>query len=399
LLLPAAAAQDAPGLPQAETRAGEIKDARARKQTSLKPDGPSALERKFEWVQRHPWILPVASNAGGFGYRFGGLFPGAGFAVGPAYGRNDLLNDTAYIRAYAVASTRQSYMVGVQSGIRRLWRDRAFVDFDVARRDLTTMPYYGPGPDSQRTGRSNYRLEDNSVEARPGLSPIKGLRIGAVGGFSAFNVGPGTSPDYISAERQYSPAVAPGIDQQTSFWRTGGFATFDWRDKPGGPISGGNYAAQYLTWMDRGTGQYNFQRLDLDAQQYIPFLNRKRVIALRGLASLTDHDRNRAVPFYLQPTLGGPDMLRGFRPFRFYGSHRIAASAEYRFEASTALEVAVFADSGKIIDRLAEWNKRRVEMSYGVGFRLKSLTAVAARLDLGFSREGFQVWFRFNNVF
>jgi hypothetical protein len=32
---------------------------------------------------------------------------------------------------------------------------------------------------------------------------------------------------------------------------------------------------------------------------------------------MTNADAGSVVPFYVQPTLGGPDDLRGFRRFRF----------------------------------------------------------------------------------
>ena len=38
------------------------------------------------------------------------------------------------------------------------------------------------------------------------------------------------------------------------------------------------------------------------------------------------------MPFYLMPTLGGNDTLRGFREYRFRGPHAILLQAEYRWE-------------------------------------------------------------------
>lgn len=40
------------------------------------------------------------------------------------------------------------------------------------------MPYYGPGPDSQKSGRSDYRMEDTNVELRPGFRlPLDRFRV------------------------------------------------------------------------------------------------------------------------------------------------------------------------------------------------------------------------------
>ena len=62
------------------------------------------------------------------------------------------------------------------------------------------------------------------------------------------------------------------------------------------------------------------------------------------------------MPFYLQPTLGGPDTLRGYRVSRFYGNNSAMANAEYRWEASPILDVVAFADGGKVFDGWEHWS-------------------------------------------
>ena len=107
---------------------------------------------------------------------------------------------------------------------------------------------------------------------------------------------------------------------------------YDWRDNSSSPTSGGRYSAQYVRYLDQNLGAYN--RLDLDASQFIPLVNHTHVIALHAASSLTDTSANQHVPFYLQPTLGGPDTLRGYRFDRFYGDNSTLATAEYRWEVS-----------------------------------------------------------------
>ena len=40
-----------------------------------------------------------------------------------------------------------------------------------------------------------------------------------------------------------------------------------------------------------------------------------------------------------------------------------------------------------------------LEKSYGFGLRFLSGGETAVRLDVGFSHEGFEIWFKFGNVF
>jgi hypothetical protein len=56
------------------------------------------------------------------------------------------------------------------------------------------------------------------------------------------------------------------------------------------------------------------------------------VIATRLFVSTSDTGTGEVMPFYLMPTLGGNDTLRGFREYRFRGPHAILAQGEYRYE-------------------------------------------------------------------
>ena len=60
------------------------------------------------------------------------------------------------------------------------------------------------------------------------------------------------------------------------------------------------------------------------------------------------------MPFYLMPTLGGNDTLRGFREYRFRGPHAILRRREYRWEIWSGLDGALFYDAGKVANRRAD---------------------------------------------
>ena len=156
------------------------------------------------------------------------------------------------------------------------------------------------------------------------------------------NVGPGRDDKFASADAIYSPAQTPGIQQQSNFLRGGPFIQYDYRDKPGDPHRGGNYVASYIYYDDPKLDTGNHRKLTAEAQQYIPFLNEKRVIALRARTELSYRNTNQVIPFYLQPVLGGSDDLRGFRPFRFYDNNSLVMNAEYRWEVMTGFDMAVF---------------------------------------------------------
>ncbi|MFN7992556.1 MAG: BamA/TamA family outer membrane protein [Bryobacteraceae bacterium] len=277
--------------------------------------------------------------------------------------------------------------------------EHLFLDLYAVHRNYPRIDYYGPGPASYKTGRSDFRLEDAAYNATFGVKPVRHMKIGTVLGYLQENIGPGADSRFVSTEQIFGPAATPGIDHQSNFLNGGAFVQYDYRDIPGGPRKGGNYVARWTQYSDRKLGLYSFRKLDLEAQQYLPFFNERRVIALRAKSVLTDAGAGQAVPFYLQPTLGGSEDLRGFRPFRFYDDNMIALNAEYRWETFSGLDTALFVDGGKVFHHWRNWNLHDLEIAYGFGLRFNVQDAVFMRLDVGFSHEGFQVWVKFNNVF
>jgi outer membrane protein assembly factor BamA len=228
---------------------------------------------------------------------------------------------------------------------------------------------------------------------------VRFFKLGAGAGFLAVNIGPGKDSRFASADAVFTPAQVPGIDRQTNFLRYGAFGQFDWRDNPFGPLNGGNYVLQYTRFEDRNLHRHDFNLIDIDLQQYIGLFNRTRVIALRARTRLTDTSAGQTVPFYLQPVVGGSDDLRGFRPFRFSGNNSLALSGEYRWAIFSGCDGALFVDGGKVFSRRGQLNFRDLEASAGFGLRFNARNRTFIRLDFGFSHEGFQVWFKFNDAF
>ena len=106
------------------------------------------------------------------------------------------------------------------------------------------------------------------------------------------------------------------------------------------------------------------------------------------------------VPFYLQPTLGGANTLRGYRFNRFYGDNSVMVNGEYRWFCTP------YAGYGRVCRRwessflaLGAVGFHKLQSDVGFSVRFKSRTARPAfNVDTGFSHEGFQIWFRVNTL-
>lgn len=385
-----------PALP---SRTEEIERQRAQKAAALQPDEQQGIERVLQKIEDDRILQRIFGGVQGLRVRLGGLITNSGLALGPEYTRR-AWHDELRFRASVRGSLKEFYLMEVEGDMPALAEGRAFVNLYAVRQDFPRVDYYGPGPHSHKSGRSSFRLENTSFQALAGVKPVNHLRTGVLGRYLLVNVGPGNTDEGIGpAERTYTEQTTPGLQYQTNYFQTGAFVQYDWRDHPGNPHEGGSYQANFSVFHDVRRGRYAFNRLDLEAQQYVPFFNRRRVIALRAKLAATDPHSGNLTPFYMQPTLGGPDDLRGYRPFRFYGNTSLVATAEYRWQVFNGLDMALFADAGRVFDQWRQIDLRHLESDYGFGFRFNTADAVAVRIDAGFSHEGFGVWLKFNNVF
>lgn len=384
-----------------ETRAEQIQRQReATFQTPIEPD-TDKVEEAIAWANKHGIFTIFSRGWKGITPTIGGMINGSGIAGGLQLLRTDLWDAGAVFRSSARVSTHGYQLFDLELGIPGLLDDHAYLDFYARRRNYSQVAYYGPGPDSRRTGRSNYRLEDASFDISTGIRPMNRVRLGVAGGYLLMNTGPGTDERFALTDRIYNPSQTPGLDMQSNFLRGGVLGHLDLRDSPYGPRSGGQYYGRFDYYDDRSLERFSFRRLTAEAQQFVPLFNKKRVIALRGKTMLSYPGPGQRVPFYLQPSLGAADDLRGFRPFRFYDNNSFVMNAEWRWEILSSVEGALFVDAGKVFPRPGQLNFKRLEKSYGGGLRFRApiTGALVLRLDVAASREGVQFWFVFNDIF
>ena len=320
---------------------------------------------------------------------------------------------TFVLNVYAIGSVRTYYMAGVGMVLPGFADRRLSLAVDGGYLYAPELDYYGPGPDSSKGDRTNYLEEDTSVNFRMRWRPPRqhvtwGVDLGAL----FVNVGPGTRSGIAPTPSVFGPSEAPGIDVQTDFLRAGSFIDFDYRDVyveadsyrnippdrrgyraiPLDASKGTRVIAGYQQYFDIHQNTFSFGRLFADAEQYLPFRNKSHVVALHAGTELSYQPEDQVVPFYLQPTLGGPHDDRGFRRYRFYDENVIRLNAEYRWNVSYGFDMALFADAGKVFNKPGQIGLSNLESSVGFGLRFRSPQRLLFRIDTGFSHEGFQVW-------
>lgn len=268
----------------------------------------------------------------------------------------------------------------------------------LAHRWAPKFDFFGSGPGSREEDRADFSQRDTLIEGVAAYRFHPRVSITARLGHYHAAVGPGEDELLPQVEDVFPLSQLPGFGRGFDFLRYGGELAFDGRDVADNPHRGGLLALQWLRYDGRDGGATSFGRLAVDGRLYIPLGHRQRVLALRAYGVKDDPEGDGRVPFYLTSYLGSSHTLRAYASQRFRGEKLALLQTEYRWEASPALELALFADAGAVAAG-NEDDLGRFHTDGGIGLRLKTHESVLARLDCAWGDEGFRLLFRFSPAF
>ncbi len=381
-----------------QTREEALRQEREQKAEALTPPDPGGVERWLLRLEDGRLFERILNPVEGFYPKLGSVTPGSGMAYGVGYRRP--FAETVAWSVFGSGSVRKYWAIETRLVANDIGGSPLFLDLHARRSDYPDEDYFGQGDLSLRVDHVSYGLRQTTVGATTGLNLTAWLSTGARVGFFSPRIheGPGDRVPTISGV--FLPSVVPGLVAQPDFLNTEVFVEANTRAPRGNPRSGGRYRASYQRFADLDLDRYSFDRFELDAQHYISLLKNRRLIALRGLFSSSTPERGHSVPFYLQRTLGGPDDLRGFHQFRFRDRHLLLLQAEYRFEIFTAVDGALFYDTGKVAHELEDLDVAHFESDWGVGVRFGTVNGVFLRVEGAFgSSGGRHLVLRWGNVF
>jgi hypothetical protein len=379
-----------------ETRAEADRQRREKKQEDVAPYEPNAFERGMRFAEERAMFI---LDREGFYPKLGSISIGSGFAYGLGFRDRDLFDNKGIIDIWGAASIRKYWGLEGRFLFPQLAGRRLHLETWGSRRDLPQENYYGLGPDSEEASRADYAIRNTQVGGRVGVRPVRPLLAGVDVEFIQPRLREGTNDAVPGILQVFDPAEVPGADFTVDFLRVSAAAEVDYRE-PLNARKGGWYRAAYSRFDDRTTGLHGFNRVDVDLRQFVGFLNERRVLAVRAALSTSDTRPGETMPFYLMPTLGGNETLRGFREMRFRGPHAMLLQAEYRWEIWSGLEGALFYDTGKVAERRSDLDFSNLESDYGIGFRANTDNGIILRLDAAFGgRDGTRVHIVFGGIF
>jgi hypothetical protein len=392
-------AQEPPGAPT--TREEAIAEARADKVAELWPERQSPLVNRVNALVERGFKEGLDSGRGANGPQIvlGGMRPGQGFTAGVGYRQSDLWRERLAYRATARGTFQGAYLFDFDLDFQGLRTERTFVRWYTKFESSPDIDYYGPGNDSPQEAHTSFGYDDLTSDVDASYLVARRVRLGFTAGYLHAFTARGHD-DFPPIDQSFPPDQIPGFGESTDYTRIGAFVYYDHRDSTTGPRSGGLYGMRYREYWDIDRKAFAFRQTEWEFQQYLPYYNGGRIVALRAALVLSFPKEGNTVPVYLQPTLGGNDDLRGFGGYRFRDSHSLYLGAEHRWHVSSNLEMAAFVDAGKVVPVKSDAvEPTNLNYSGGLGLRVRARSAIVSRIDFAFSREGVRFIWTFSDIF
>jgi ATP:ADP antiporter, AAA family len=350
-----------------ETRQEAVAAQQANKAAQLKPFVPDSLERKLDRVD-----AALSSKRHVYPY-FGSVYDGGGFGLGPGY--RFRYADTGSFDAHAAVSIKSYKTADLTWKLPSFAANRIDVSAHANWLDAPDVVFYGTATDRTTKDRTGFSYGTKTVGATGQVHAATHLTFG--GGLDSLRVdaSPLSSVSFLTRVK-------------ADFARSRAFAEFDTRTSRRYTRRGSFYRVERSDYRQTNGSSFSFARTDVEAQQYLPFFNESRVIALRALVSTTSTTAGQQVPYPLMPYLGGSHTLRGYSTFRFRDNNRLLLSGEYRWAAGSLLDMSVFLDAGKVTERSSDLDLHGLTKTYGVGFSVHAPANTAIRLEIARTREG-----------
>jgi hypothetical protein len=265
-------------------------------------------------------------------------------------------------------------------------RYRLDTDLEIARRAGT---FYGIGNDTSLEDEEPYRRLRLSGRLRLSRRIVESLFLGVAwdshwsSALESETDGMLTSGRVLGADAGAAMGVGLVLQRDT-------------RDRVHAPSRGTLLDASVHVYDDTLGGDYSFSAWHANARTYLE-VARHHVLALQMRGDF----RAGQPPFDRLPMAGDAHLLRGIQGGRFRDNHFLGAQVEYRSPMLWRVGAALFLATGRVAHTLAELAQPDWKLAGGGGLRLalKRAAGVHARMDVGFSRDGYEVYVQLREAF
>jgi len=351
------------------------------------------LERQFGTVQD---LIADVFTGPGLHPTIGGIVPESGTALGAALNGELDRTEAPHLRftnsVEARASESGFWAAGAVSHMQFDWY-RVYdvgslrmpqVTVAIKHFNLPEMPFFGLGDQTTLRNRSLFKLTETELPILVDFPVAWGVTLSA----QATTLYATSDPSRAFVSR-FSESSVPGIRARTTYVVPGLIATYRSPDVLYG--LSGEARVSYEAYEALAGGPFSFERFEARMAVHYgledrPILQGKfsylqslvRTSRLSGEANLviSEPRAHSAVPFYLQPTLGGGDIhnenwLRSYTNYRFRAPNVVAYAVTYEKRLVDPFGLFIYAQWGKTGLNPHELGFDRLKRSIGVGMTLR----------------------------
>lgn len=314
----------------------------------------------------------------------GGIFGLAGiFFYGPDVGvpeedQEGIPNNTVVVNN--IFTTNQSFVTAAAT-VHYFDRDTWRLDTRTA---FTQFPedFYAPGTPAGQGAAAKERFSATNLRVSGSLTRrfAPGLYIGPFLEFVSYSISDQSTGGALET------ANLAGNRGSTGVFLSGAKAIYDTTDGSFFPTYGSlaEVTVQAAPEGMSDTGASGLMSVDL--RRYIqPWAHRRDVVAFQTLYQQSWGN----TPFFLLPSLGGDDTLRGYAEERFRGNSALSGQVEYRLPLRHRLGMTGFFAAGQAASAFRELDALNPVFAGGIGLRfaINPAQGLNLRLDVAFSRE------------
>lgn len=297
---------------------------------------------------------------------------------------------------------------GQSNAVTATFEDQIIVSPFVRRTDLQAMPFYGLGPSTVQASKIEYRDQRTEAGVLGSVPLVSWLTAGGGVSFLAPAIDHATQPDFIDSQA-FLRVHTPTSTRQTWHREEARITYESFADQGNGAntfhtvqlFALGSYELRRKMSDDEFFSEHRTAFQDFLCQPMVGQECRQGNFVVDALVTTSFVDAGRAIPFYLQPTLGGTDRegldtLRGLDDFRLRAPNRMLLQAEFYKDVNAWFGLFVFADTGTVALNPGDLGSVRWHYDYGPGIFVRAGGRVALRAFLAFGGgEGVNASFKF----
>ena len=363
---------------------------------------PRFISRGINWTLDWAGFSEAGDGArSGFRMTSGKTVAGAGWlSAGAAY-RQNLFDGRSFVEGSVGASIRAYKTAQATFEWPHLFSRDVAVGSQVVWNDFTQVSYFGTGPASLDSMRTQYRIRYVDVIAYSTAQPTDAVSLYVTAGSLArVKLSAPTGP--FRRELPYTAEVfldepVLGLSGPPRFSHAGFGFTVDTRDHYAYPRHGGVYHAGWNAYWASANAPFDFSRVEAEGLQLVPLAEERWTLALHAWGVFTGSVDDQMVAFFMMPTLGGNTSLRAEHAYRFADRHMLLTTVESRLHLTEHLDGALFVDAGSVAAKVGDLGLSKRDV--GGGIRLHTRTKTLARVDVSRGDAGWRFAFNMNDPF